>query len=30
MPEGARGWYTNWWNGGKRAAPPGSATTSTS
>ncbi|MEA2376007.1 MAG: hypothetical protein QOD53_2470 [Thermoleophilaceae bacterium] len=21
MPEGARGWYTNWWNGGKRAQP---------
>jgi S-formylglutathione hydrolase FrmB len=21
MPEGARGWYTNWWNGGKRGAP---------
>src|SRR4051794_24646498 len=21
MPEGARGWYTNWWNGGRRGAP---------
>ena len=21
MPEGARGWYLNWWNGGKRAEP---------
>ena len=21
MPEAARGWYTNWWNGGKRAEP---------
>jgi S-formylglutathione hydrolase FrmB len=21
MPEGARGWYVNWWNGGKRAEP---------
>jgi S-formylglutathione hydrolase FrmB len=21
MPEGGRGWYTDWWNGGKRADP---------
>jgi len=21
MPEGATGWYTNWWNGGKRSEP---------
>ena len=21
MPEGARGWYANWWNGGRRAGP---------
>lgn len=21
MPEGWRGWYTNWWNGGRRANP---------
>jgi S-formylglutathione hydrolase FrmB len=21
MPEAARGWYTNWWNGGRRGAP---------
>ena len=21
MPEGGRGWYTNWWNGGRRGAP---------
>jgi S-formylglutathione hydrolase FrmB len=21
MPEGARGWYANWWNGGARRAP---------
>jgi S-formylglutathione hydrolase FrmB len=21
MPDGARGWYTNWWNGGLRRAP---------
>jgi S-formylglutathione hydrolase FrmB len=21
MPEGAQGWYTDWWNDGKRAAP---------
>ena len=21
MPEGARGWYTNWWNGGRRGDP---------
>jgi S-formylglutathione hydrolase FrmB len=21
MPEGARGWYADWWNGGKRAEP---------
>jgi S-formylglutathione hydrolase FrmB len=21
MPEGARGWYVNWWNGGRRAGP---------
>jgi S-formylglutathione hydrolase FrmB len=21
MPDGARGWYTNWWNGGRRGAP---------
>ena len=21
MPEGARGWYTNWWNAGRRGAP---------
>jgi S-formylglutathione hydrolase FrmB len=21
MPEGARGWYTDWWNGGRRGAP---------
>jgi S-formylglutathione hydrolase FrmB len=21
MPEGAQGWYADWWNGGKRAAP---------
>ncbi|MBA3301517.1 MAG: hypothetical protein H0T15_06570, partial [Thermoleophilaceae bacterium] len=21
MPEGARGWYVNWWNGGKRGEP---------
>jgi S-formylglutathione hydrolase FrmB len=21
MPEGGRGWYTNWWNGGKRGDP---------
>jgi S-formylglutathione hydrolase FrmB len=21
MPDGGRGWYTNWWNGGKRGAP---------
>ena len=21
MPEGARGWYVNWWNGGRRAEP---------
>lgn len=21
MPEGARGWYANWWNDGKRAGP---------
>jgi S-formylglutathione hydrolase FrmB len=21
MPEGAQGWYTDWWNAGKRAAP---------
>ncbi len=21
MPEAARGWYTNWWNGGRRGSP---------
>lgn len=21
MPDGARGWYTNWWNSGRRGAP---------
>jgi S-formylglutathione hydrolase FrmB len=21
MPEGARGWYANWWNGGRRGGP---------
>jgi S-formylglutathione hydrolase FrmB len=21
MPEGARGWYTDWWNGGRRGTP---------
>src|SRR4051794_36901947 len=21
MPEGARGWYADWWNGGRRGAP---------
>ena len=21
MPEGGRGWYTNWWNGGRRGGP---------
>ena len=30
MPEGARGWYADWWNGGRRGGPGGSATTWTS
>ena len=30
MPEGGKGFYTNWFNGGRAATPAGSATSSTS